>query len=120
MDNWMDLIVSILSGIVICVPLVHKLVVYVTTATQEKNWNELVKLTIGYMTTAETKFADGSSRKEWVLAMVKSSADSINYTLDDVAMKKISDMIDGLCDAAKVINSGLVSATSGDNTQVTA
>lgn len=50
---------------------------------------------------AETKFKDGAERKEWVLAMLKASADGINYDIDYDA---IADMIDSLCDMSKVIN----------------
>lgn len=39
--------------------------------------------------------------KEWVLAMLKASADGINYDIDYDA---IADMIDSLCDMSKVIN----------------
>ena len=53
------------------------------------------------METAETKFKDGAERKEWVLAMLKASADGINYDIDYDA---IADMIDSLCDMSKVIN----------------
>lgn len=49
----------------------------------------------------ETKFKDGAERKEWVLAMLKASADGINYDIDYDA---IADMIDSLCDMSKVIN----------------
>lgn len=115
MQNWVNIVVSILSGLAVCIPLVYKLVVYVTAATKEKNWNELIKLTIGYMTTAETKFKNGADRKEWVLAMVKSSADSINYPLDDAAMKKIGDMIDNFCTAAKTINGSTNSDKATEN-----
>lgn len=44
---------------------------------------------------------DGAERKEWVLAMLKASADGINYDIDYDA---IADMIDSLCDMSKVIN----------------
>ena len=47
------------------------------------------------------KFKDGAERKEWVLAMLKASADGINYDIDYDA---IADMIDSLCDMSKVIN----------------
>lgn len=102
--NLVQIIVSILSGCAVCLPLVIKLVQYVSASIKEKNWNEIVKLAIGYMTTAETKFTDGATRKEWVLGMIETSAKSINYNLDSVALQKISDMIDNICDASKTIN----------------
>ena len=102
--NWVQIIVAILSGLATAIPLVVKLVQYVSASVKEKNWNELVKLAIGYMTTAETKFTDGATRKEWVMAMIESSAKSTNYPLDDAALQKISDMIDSICAASKTIN----------------
>lgn len=102
--NWVQIVVSILSGCAVCLPLVVKLVQYVSTAVKEKNWNNIVKMTIEYMTTAETKFTDGATRKEWVMAMIRASAKSANYDLDDVELQKISDMIDSICAASKTIN----------------
>jgi len=102
--NWVQIVVAILTGLATAIPLVIKLVQYVSVSVKEKNWNELVKLAIGYMTTAETKFTDGATRKEWVMAMIESSAKSTNYPLDDAALQKISDMIDSICAASKTIN----------------
>lgn len=51
---------------------------------------------------AETKFNDGATRKEYVMASVKASTNTINY---DVNMGGISALIDGLCEMTKVINS---------------
>lgn len=53
------------------------------------------------MEEAEIKFADGATRKEWVMAMVQASAESINYDID---MSAISELIDGLCDLTKKVN----------------
>lgn len=54
-----------------------------------------------YMETAEEKFATGAEKKEWVLAMVKASADTVDYDID---LAVIGDMIDKLCDMSNVIN----------------
>lgn len=99
-----QLIIAIFSGLTVTIPLVIKLVEYVQKATKEKNWSEIVRLVLGYMTEAERKFSDGATRKEWVMSMVKQSARSIEYELDDDAINKISDMIDNICAAAKTIN----------------
>lgn len=103
--DWIEMIISILVGLATVIPVVVKLVEYVQKAVKEKNWNEIMRITIEYMKTAETKFADGATRKEWVLAMVRTSAVSINYDLDDAALAKISDLIDSICAAASIINS---------------
>ena len=96
-----QLIVAILTGLATCIPLAVKLVEYVKTATKEKNWANLLGLVMSLMEQAEKKFDDGATRKEWVMAMVKASADTVNYDLD---MDKISDLIDSLCDMSKIVN----------------
>lgn len=102
--EWIKYIVAILSGLAASIPLVVKLVEYINIAIKEKNWNELVKLTMGYMATAEKKFSDGTTRKDWVMSMVKTTAVTVNYDLDEVAITKISDMIDSICNVSKIIN----------------
>ena len=47
-------------------------------------------------------FESGADRKEWVMAMVKASADTVKYEVD---MDTISKMIDSMCDMSKVVNS---------------
>ena len=69
---------TILTGLATCIPLAVKLVEYVKTATKEKNWANLLGLVMSLMEQAEKKFDDGATRKEWVMAMVKASADYIN------------------------------------------
>ena len=99
-----DILVQILAGLAVVIPLVVELVKYVQKAAKEKNWSAILKMTIEYMKTAEEKFSDGASRKEWVMAMVQTSAVTINYDLDDEALAKISELIDSICAAADVIN----------------
>ena len=99
--NWINYIVSILSGLAIAIPLIVKLVEYVEKAIKEKNWNKLLDLIINLMQEAEEKFDNGATRKEWVLAMVKSSADSINYNID---LDEVGNLIDSLCDMSKIVN----------------
>ena len=99
--EWVKLALAIISGLATAIPLVIKLVEYVQKATKEKNWNKMLELVIDLMEQAETKFAEGADRKEWVLAMVKASADTINY---DVDIEAVSAMIDSLCDMSKVVN----------------
>ena len=40
------------------------------------------------MEIVEKKFNEGADRKEWVLAMIESSADIINYDIDTVLSQK--------------------------------
>lgn len=103
--DWLEilnLIAAIASGLVATIPLVICLVKYVKKAIKEKNWGAVLKKVMELMKTAETKFAEGAERKEWVLAMLKAGADGINYDIDYDA---IADMIDSLCDMSKVVNS---------------
>lgn len=100
-DQIVNLVVAVLTGLAACVPLAVKLVQYVQKATQEKNWGALLGLVVDLMEEAEVKFADGATRKEWVMAMVQTSAEYINYPLDTEAL---SELIDALCDMTKVVN----------------
>ena len=102
--DWAKIIVDILAGLAVLIPLVLNLIKYVQQATKEKNWNELMKLTIEYMKTAEEKFSEGATRKQWVMAMIQQSAISINSTLDEAALAKISELIDDICTASKTLN----------------
>lgn len=101
MEKWVELIVAILSGLVACIPLVVQLVKYCQKAVKEKNWNQLLKLVMNLMEEAETKFETGADRKEWVMMMIKASADTINYEID---MDEVSKLIDSLCSMTKIVN----------------
>jgi hypothetical protein len=68
---------------------------------REKNWNKMLDMLMDYMKVAEEKFETGAEKKEYVMAMIKASADQIDYTLD---MEVISEMIDSLCAMSKVVN----------------
>lgn len=100
-NNVVTIIVSILSGLAACIPLVIQLVKYVKKSVEEKNWNQLLNLVTNLMEEAEKKFATGAERKEWVLAMVKASADAINYPIN---LEEVSKLIDSLCDMSKIVN----------------
>ena len=99
--EYLDVILSIVAGLAAAIPLVIKLVQYVQKASKETNWGQLLDLVMSLMEEAEEKFADGATRKEWVMAMVQASAESINYDIDLAA---ISELIDSLCDLTKKVN----------------
>ena len=103
-NYWIQICISILSGIAVAIPLIIKLVNVVKTATKEKNWNLLLKMTMDYMTEAEKNIASGAERKQWVMSMVIASAANINYTMTDEDIQKIEDLIDAICDASKILN----------------
>ena len=100
-SSYINYIVAILTGLATAIPLVINLIKYVQKAVKEKNWNQVVKLVMNLMEEAETKFDNGADRKQYVLSMIKASADTINY---DINMDAISDLIDSLCNMSKVVN----------------
>lgn len=97
----LQLVVSALAGLAAAIPLVVQLVKYVQKAVKEKNWPKVIEMVTNYMERAETMFETGADRKEWVMAMVKASADTINYDID---MDAIGKLIDSLCGMSKVVN----------------
>ena len=103
-NYWIQIVISILSGIAVAIPLIIKLVNVVKDSVKEKNWNLLMKMTMDYMTEAEKNIASGAERKEWVMSMVIASAANINYPMTDDDGKKIKDLIDAICDASKILN----------------
>ena len=103
-NYWIQIVISILSGIAVAIPLIIKLVNVVKDSVKEKNWNLLMKMTMDYMTEAEKNIASGAERKEWVMSMIIASAANINYTMTDDDVKKIEDLIDAICDASKILN----------------
>lgn len=98
---WVQAIISILSGLLVLVPLAAKLVKYVRESIKEKNWKSLLVLIMNLMKEAEEKFETGAERKEWVLSELKAIQDTINYNIDWAV---IGEMIDQLCAMAKKIN----------------
>lgn len=100
-EEIVNIIVAILTGLAACIPLAVKLIQWVQKATKEKNWAALLGLVVDLMEEAEIKFSDGATRKEWVMAMVQTSAEYINYEMDTEAL---SQLIDALCDMTKVVN----------------
>lgn len=101
MSEWVEIIVSVLSGLAVAIPLVVELVKWVKKAVEEKNWQELLKLVTNLMAEAEGKFQNGNDRKKWVLTCVKASADTINYSID---IEQVGELIDSLCAMSKIVN----------------
>ena len=97
----LELIIEILAGLTVVIPLVIKLIEYVKKSTMEKNWGNLIRLLMDLMAVAEEKFDNGADRKQWVIAMVQSSANTINYPITE---KELSDLIDNLVALTKKVN----------------
>ena len=99
--EWYEILISILTGIATAIPLIVKLVEYIEKAVKEKNWSNVVQLVMNLMKEAEGKFEKGSDKKEWVLSMLETSANTINYEID---MDVIGELIDSMCAMSKVVN----------------
>lgn len=97
----LELIIEILAGLMIVIPLVAKLIEYVKKSVLEKNWNNLIHLLLNLMATAEEKFDNGADRKQWVIAMVQASANTINYPISE---QELSKLIDNLVELTKKVN----------------
>ena len=112
--EWYEILISVLTGLAATIPLVIKLIEWVQKAVQEKNWNELLKLVMNLMEQAEAKFDNGDERREWVLMMVKASADTINYEID---LNVVVQMIDSLCELSKKVNAPVVAEKTEEVTE---
>ena len=97
----LELIIEILAGLLVVIPLVAKLIEYVKKSTLEKNWSNLIRLLLNLMATAEEKFDNGADRKQWVIAMVQASANTINYPISE---QELSKLIDNLVELTKKVN----------------
>ena len=100
-EQIVSIIVALLTGAAACIPLAVKLVQTTKQAVKEKNWGQLLKVAAELMATAEDKFSDGATRKEWVMAMVQTSAEFVNYPIDQAAL---SELIDSLCTLTNKVN----------------
>ena len=99
--DWVNLICQILSGLVVLIPLVYKLIDYVIKAGKEKNWQAYMKLLYEYIMEAESKFTNGADKKDWVMDLAEASGRAIGYELDS---EELSKLIDGIITVTKKVN----------------
>ena len=99
--DWVNVVISNIAQIGTVLALIVGLITYIRKAIKEKNWNKVLNTVMDYMKVAEDKFDNGADRKEWVLAMIKASADTLNY---DVKTDEIAKLIDDLCAMSKKVN----------------
>ena len=100
--DWLKLIASVLSGLAVCIPLVQRVVALAKEASvAEKSWAPIMKILLELMKDAEKLFNDGESRKEYVMDAIQKTAVYVEYAID---MAVISQMIDDICAASKVVN----------------
>lgn len=103
--NAINLVVTILSGMAVCIPILVALGNAITECVQQKNWSAIVSFVLDYMAQAENLFEKGADRKTWVMEMLDEVVIQLNYPYDDDARAKVSAMIDDICDASRIINS---------------
>lgn len=101
--DMINIIISIISGIAVCIPLAVKLVQYVRAAVQERNWSAMVSLVLQLMQQAEQDYKTGAERKQYVMDSIVAVQDTLNFSVD---LAVVSQMIDAICAASKVINGG--------------
>ena len=99
--EWYEIVISILTGIATCVPLVISLIKHIQKSVKEKNWTPLMQLVLKLMTEAEANYATGAERKEYVMDSINAIKGTLNY---DVDMTVVSEMIDSIVEATKKIN----------------
>lgn len=99
--EWLELIITVLSGIATCVPLLISLVKYIQKAAKEKNWGKLVVIVSNLMTEAEILYTDGASKKEYVIKSVLAMAKTIDYPIDE---EVLGELIDNLAALSNKIN----------------
>lgn len=102
--NYINAALSLLAGLLVCVPLLMELVSYVKAAVKERNWAALLRIVINLMEEAEGKFSAGADKKMFVMSQVAAAAASVGYNYDEDAQQKISDMIDAMCAMSHIVN----------------
>ena len=98
---WIEVVISILTGLAAAIPLVIKLIDAIQKAHKEKNWKPMVSLVLALMADAEQNYDSGAERKEYVISFIKSMENTLEYDIDE---KAISELIDAIVVATKKIN----------------
>lgn len=97
----LEIILSIVTGIAACIPLVIQLVKYIQAAAKEKNWSKLVVIVTNFIAEAETLYPDGASKKEYVINGIMAISKTIDYPVD---REMLSELIDSLVTLSKKVN----------------
>lgn len=98
---WIEIVISVLTGIAACIPLVIKLVQVIKDSVKAKNWTPLMQLILKLMAEAEGNYSTGAEKKAYVIDSIEAIKGSLNY---DVDMEAVSAMIDAIVVATKKIN----------------
>lgn len=100
-EFWINVAISILTGLITCIPLVVKLVQVIKDSVKSKNWTALMQLVLKLMAEAESNYSTGAEKKTYVIDSIEAIKSTLNY---DVDMDAVSAMIDSLVEATKKIN----------------
>ena len=99
--EWLEIIMGIILGLLVLIPFCVNVFKWVKKMIADKKWPELIKIVIKLIAEAEEACPDGASRKEYVMQMVKSAAEAMDY---DVDMDEISKFIDNVVAMTKLVN----------------
>lgn len=100
-EFWVNVVISILTGLITCIPLVVKLVQVIKDSVKSKNWTALMQLVLKLMSEAEENFSTGAEKKEYVLDSIEAIKSTLNY---DVDMDAVGAMIDSIIETTKRVN----------------
>lgn len=100
-EQWISLIVSIVTGLATCIPLVINLVKFVKKAAKEKNWKSVVNLVLKLMAEAEQNYKEGADKKTYVLDTLVAMSSTLEYDID---IDAVSTLIDNLVVMSKQVN----------------
>ena len=97
-----QIILQILANLIVLIPMVVALVKWIIKAIKEKNWNNMLSLVLSLCAEAEEQFTSGADKKQWVMSMVKSSLNTINYEIDDDTLSALIDSLIALTNKVNV------------------
>jgi len=102
-SDWVNIAISVLTSIIIVLPLVVNLIKYVKQLTQEKNWAGLLAMVNKYIIAAEEGLETGAEKEDWVVSMIMASASVINYNIDEAQLRAL---IRDIIEVTNLVNIG--------------
>lgn len=101
LEFWIGVVISILTGLATCIPLIIELVKTIRENAKSKNWTAVMQLILRLMAEAEENYSTGADKKAYVMDSIEAMKDTLNY---DVDMEAVSAMVDSIIIASKKIN----------------
>lgn len=109
-EQIVQIICAILTGMATAIPLAIKLAEYVKKAVRERSWRGLIELTLELMENAEMLFESGESRREYVIEAVGKTARAIDFEFDE---QEFGELIDRICAMSKCVNCSAAATEKG-------